>query len=171
MTIRPATLADVPTLTELHRLIAQTPGGIIRTPKEVTLAYITETLEACLANGLALVAEKDGRMVGDIHAHTPSVRAFRHLLSDLTIVVHPAEQGRGTGAALFGEFLRQVERDFTHILRVELFVRETNTRAVAFYERLGFRQQGRHENKILNAEGGLETPLEFAWFNPAFNLK
>lgn len=60
-------------------------------------------------------------------------------------------------------------RRFFLALRVELYVRETNTRNVAFYESLGFVNEGRQEHKIYGPSGNWETPLHMAWFNPDFS--
>ena len=38
-----------------------------------------------------------------------------------------------------------------------------------FYLSLGFIDEGRHENKILNSDLTLETPIHMAWINPQFN--
>lgn len=167
--IRKATPADQASLLALHQAVAAIPGGVIRTLAEVTPQYIDGILQASINNGLILVKEEDGQVVGSIHAYTPAIRAFRHLLSDLTIVVHPNAQGRGLGRDLFTEFLQQVQQGFPHILRIELFVRITNTPAIRFYESLGFRQEGAQKDKILNAQGQLETPVAMAWYNPNFS--
>jgi len=69
-------------------------------------------------------------VIGEIHAYTPSIHAFRHLLTDLSIVVVPNWQGKEVGEQFFQAFLTKVEEEFQHILRVELFVRSANTRAI-----------------------------------------
>ena len=52
---------------------------------------------------------------------------------------------------------------FTHISRVELIVRESNERALAFYESLGFEREGEMRGRILNADGSLESDIPMAW--------
>ncbi|MEM7552123.1 MAG: N-acetyltransferase [Bacteroidota bacterium] len=106
--------------------------------------------------------------MGEIHAYVPNLFAFQHILSDLTIVVNPDYHGRGIGRTLFETFLKIVQKDFGHILRVELYVREHNSKNVAFYEKLGFRNEGRQENKIFTSSSTFETPLHMAWFNPTY---
>lgn len=166
--LREALKTDQEALLALHQSVAAVPGGVIRTLAEVTPAYIEGVLRSSLDNGLMLVWEEQGRVVASIHAYTPNIHAFRHLLSDLTIVVHPDWQGKGLGRQLFTQFLSRVQKDFPHILRIELFVRITNTPAIRFYESLGFRQEGAQKDKILNAQGRLETPVAMAWYNPSF---
>ena len=168
--LRRAQADDKDDLLKLHQAVAAVPGGVIRTIAELTPAYIEGVLERSLNNGLMLVVEDEGQLTGSIHAYTPNLRAFRHLLSDLTIVVHPDFQGRGLGRKLFTTFLEQVRQNSPHILRIELFVRITNTAAIRFYESLGFVQEGAQRDKILNAEGVLETPVAMAWRNPKWEI-
>ena len=166
--IRHTTDQDYPALITLYREVARISGGIIRTDREIDFDYISMFIENSLKKGLSLVAEKDAQIVGEIHAYTPDILAFRHMLSDLTIVIHPDHQNQGVGKKLFKAFLETVRNEFVHILRVELYVREENQVIVEFYKSLGFIIEGRQENKIMNASNELETPLHMAWFNPNF---
>lgn len=167
--IRRTSGQDYSALINLYREVARISGGIIRIDQEINFDYINEFIENSLKKGLSLVVEKDSGIVGEIHAYTPEIYAFRHMLSDLTIVVHPDHQNQGIGKKLFTAFLNTVQREFPHILRLELYVREENKPIVSFYESLGFINEGRQKNKILNADNELETPLHMAWFNPNFN--
>lgn len=155
-------------LYDLYRVIATIPGGIIREPDEITEAYIEQIVTEATQCGIMLIAREGEKPVGEIHAYTPSLQAFRHILTELTIVVHPDYQGQGIGKLLFQSFLEKVRQDFSHILRVELYTREHNQKNVAFYESLGFQNEGRQADKIMGPEGQLETPLHMVWFNPAF---
>jgi len=169
VTIRRASDQDYSALINLYREVARISGGIIRTDQEINVEYINEFIENSIRKGLSLVAVKDSGIVGEIHAYTPEIYAFRHMLSDLTLVVHPDHQNQGIGRKLFSTFLNTVQHEFPHILRLELYVREENKPIVRFYESLGFINEGRQKNKILNADNELETPLHMAWFNPNFN--
>ena len=167
MKIEKATLADAKAIFALYKAVAEIPDGIIRQPHEITADYIAHFLDQSLKKGLILVAREKGEIIGEIHAYSPPIFAFQHLLTDLTIVVHHKHQGKGVGKNLFLNFLKIVESAYAHILRVELFVREHNERNVTFYKKLGFINEGRQENKIFS-ESGLETPLHMVWFNPNF---
>lgn len=169
LSIRHTSAQDYTTLTKLYKEVARVSGGIIRIDQEINFDYINALIENSLKKGLSLVAVIDSKIVGEIHAYTPEVYAFRHMLSDLTIVIHPDHQNQGIGKKLFSEFLKIVQEKFSHILRVELYVREENDYIVEFYKSLGFINEGRQENKILNADNELETPLHMAWFNPEYN--
>ena len=170
ISIRRAVVEDYSQLICLYKEVASKSGGIIRIDDEINFDYVNMFIENSLRSGLSLVAEVDSQIVAEIHAYTPEIYAFRHMLSDLTIVVHPEFQNQGLGKMLFSEFLRKVQEDFNHILRIELYVREENTPIVDFYKSLGFINEGRQNNKILNASNELETPLHMAWFNPSFGL-
>jgi ribosomal protein S18 acetylase RimI-like enzyme len=169
MTIRQAKQTDITAIWALYKAVVAIPGGIIRVAEEVTEAYIRHFTEKSLENGLILVAEdEEVGIVGEIHAYPYGLFAFRHILTDLTIVVHPEHQSKKIGKILFETFLIQVSERFPHILRVELFVRENNEKAIAFYKKLGFREEGHHTHKIKNADNRLETPIHMAWLNDRY---
>lgn len=170
ISIRKAKVEDYSQLILLYKEVASKSGGIIRIDEEINFDYVNMFIENSLKNGLSLVAEIDSRIVAEIHAYTPEIFAFRHMLSDLTIVVHPEHQNKGIGKELFRKFLEIVQKEFQHILRIELYVKEENAPIVEFYESLGFNNEGRQTNKILNASDELETPLHMAWFNPGFKV-
>ena len=166
--IRGAVTEDRDQLFSIYRLVADQRDGIIREKSEITPAFIDQIFKSSLDRGLMLVAVDQNEVIGAIHAYTPGIRAFRHILSDLTIVVHPRYQGKGIGTELFNTFLERVKRNFSHILRVELFTREHNKKNVEFYRRLGFVNEGRQERKIFLKDDKFHTPLHMAWFNPNF---
>jgi len=171
LNIRPATRDDVPALVQLHQRVSEEPGALIRQKEEITTSYMEGVFQSCADKGLMLMASHGDDLIGEIHAYTPNIRAFRHLLSELTIVVHPEQQGKGIGRLLFEAFLKTVMEDFPHILRVELYTREHNEKTVAFYSSLGFRKEGRQENKIQLGENRFHTPIHMAWFNPNYLSK
>ncbi len=155
-------------LVHLYQKIAEISDGIIRNPGEIDHAYISSFLNKSIRNGLILLAIIDDEIVGEIHAHTPGIFAFQHILTDLTIVVNPQYQGKGIGRKLFEYFLETVVAKYKHILRIELYVREHNISNVKFYASLGFKNEGRQKNKIYLSASKFETPLHMAWFNPGY---
>lgn len=164
MLIRNSVASDHNAIFELYSEVASTPGGLARTADEVSREYVNQFLSQSAARGLSLCAWSDGaRLAGEIHAYTPVPAVFRHVLSDLTIAVHPLQQGRGVGRRLFTEFLQRVEREFPQIERVELIARESNAKALVFYESLGFRREGRMERRIASTDGGREADIPMAW--------
>ncbi len=95
-------------------------------------------------------------------------KVFRHLLSQLTIAVHPNFQGKGLGKLLFTELLTYVEKKRPDILRIELIARESNQKAIQFYQKLGFRIEGKFRSRIDNKTSSLEDDIPMAWFNKNF---
>ncbi|MGI9386392.1 MAG: GNAT family N-acetyltransferase, partial [Methyloligellaceae bacterium] len=99
--------------------------------------HSVEALERNLAlpDGVFLVAERDGRIVGTGFAR---FEAENKLIRCDRIYVHPDAQGTGIGYGLLGEMIaRTGPAD-----RICLEVEPGNKRAIAFYERAGFRVIG-----------------------------
>ena len=93
-------------------------------------------------DGLHVVAELDGRMVGSAGLH-PVARLRRQHAANLGISVAPEAQGRGVGTALM-QALCDYADGWAQILRIELTVFTDNARAIALYQRFGFRLEGTH---------------------------
>lgn len=88
------------------------------------------------------VTDLSGRIVGE----TGLLRMWPHwFCTDLTIIIpNPEDQGKGYG----GEATRlMLTRAFSHyhMNRVAIGVVGMNTRAISFYERIGFKQEGIQE--------------------------
>ncbi len=161
--IRKATAADHDRILGLYRDVAAVPDGIARTPAEVTDAYVAHFMQRAADDGLELVYEEDGALLGEIHASRVGIASLAHLLTDLTIAVSPRAQGRGVGRGLFQALLAEVTVNLPHITRVELFARESNVRARALYASLGFVEEGRLRARVNNARGEAETDTIMGW--------
>lgn len=101
-----------------------------------------------------------------MHAYAPGIAVFAHVLGDLTIAVLPRAQGQGVGRALFERCLAEVRQARPRTLRVELFARESNRKAVAFNESLGFVIEGRLAHRIRRTSGTYEADLVMGWVRP-----
>ena len=141
--IRKASADDRDLILALYRAVASVPDGIARTPDEVTESYVGGFMQRAAQDGLELVVDDGGAILGEMHASRVGIASLAHLLTDLTIAVSPEAQGRGVGRALFQAFLHEVSTNMPHITRVELFARESNVRARALYVSLGFVEEGR----------------------------
>ena len=161
--IRKATAADQNRILGLYRAVAAVPDGIARTPDEVTDAYVDGFMQRAAHDGIELVYEEGGALLGEIHASRVGIASLAHLLTDLTIAVDPQAQGRGVGRALFQALLHEVTVNLPHITRVELFARESNVRARALYASLGFVEEGRLRARVNNARGEAETDTIMGW--------
>lgn len=162
--IRQASLEDLSPILYLYSQVSKQESGIVRSYDEITEAFIADFLKKSSDNGLILLALTDNdELVGEMHAYNLGVKAFAHILGDLTIVVHPEFQGFGVGRQLFSSFLKKVTQEMPHICRIELFVRENNQKAVGFYEKMGFRKEGIFTKRIKNEDGSFENPIAMAW--------
>lgn len=165
--IRKAAAGDRAQILALYKLVAAVPDGIARAPAEVTADYVEGFMHKAAAGGVELVWEEGGRVLGEIHASCPGIAALAHLLTDLTIAVAPAAQGRGIGRALFQALLGEVSAHMPHVHRVELFARAANERARGLYRSLGFVEEGRLRGRVNNALGVAEDDTIMGWLRPA----
>lgn len=164
--IRKAQANDHARIVRLYRDVASVPDGIARTPGEVNDAYVSGFMHKAEADGIELVCEESGLIVGEIHASRVGIASLAHLLTDLTIAVAPQAQGRGVGRRLFQALLDEVRDNMPHITRVELFARESNAKARALYASLGFVEEGRLRARVNNAKGEPETDTIMGWLRP-----
>lgn len=165
MIINSASVGNASAITELYRAVAAIEGGLARTAEEISEEYVHHFLSKSLESGFCLVALEnyEGPVIGEIHCYALGPRVFAHVLGELTIAVHPVHQGLGAGKALFTELLRRVEQERPDILRVELIARESNSKAIEFYQKLGFKIEGRLEKRIRSVGGGFEADIPMAW--------
>ncbi|GAA4011205.1 N-acetyltransferase [Hymenobacter fastidiosus] len=164
-TVRAATPADAAAIETLYRTVAGQGGGLARSAAEITPDYVQTFLTRSLANGVALVVEHpDGAgLAGEIHAYGSGLRIFAHVLGELTLAIHPRYQGQKLGYQLFTALLSTTRRQLPHIRRVELLVRESNQRAIALYEKLGFEREGRLLGRVSTVPGQFEADIPMAW--------
>jgi len=99
-TLRLATRDDIEAVVALHQAAAAKPDGLARRPDEVTRDYVEHALTAPGAVSIVAVGP-DGSIWGEIHGRRESVALFAHVLSSLTVAVHPDRQGLGIGSSLF----------------------------------------------------------------------
>ena len=156
-------LEDLNDISALYRAVAAIEGGLARAQDEISDDYVRHNLVMSQARGLSLIARIDGKIAGEIHCYNPAPRVFAHVLSDLTIAVHPDFQGSGVGKVLFTQLLAEVTTKLPHISRVELIARESNQRAIGFYQKLGFVIEGKMVNRIKNSNGQVEADIPMAW--------
>jgi ribosomal protein S18 acetylase RimI-like enzyme len=170
-THRFAGLGDEGRIMSLYKTVAGNSGVIAREAEEVTPEYIRNNLGKSSQNGICLVVENpddDRQLLGEIHCYKLEPAVFNHILSELTIVVHPDFQNKGIGKLLFTSLLKHIEEVRNDIFRVELIVRESNTKAQMFYQKIGFTPEGRFEKRIDTKSGSFEADIPMAWFNKNF---
>lgn len=137
LVIRARRPADAEAVATLHNL----PGfraGTLRTPFH-SPEEIRKGIEGLAAGNMALVAELDGRIVGDIGLNRLSGR--RNHVASIGMGVHDDFTGRGIGSALLGEIVATADA-WLNIRRLELTVFTDNVPAIALYQRFGFVREG-----------------------------
>ena len=173
MHIREATTDDHSKIKRLYRDVARLEGGIARAEDEITDDYIRNFLEKSITSGLIIVAEhpeNPEELIAEIHAYKPGPAVFGHVFSELTIVVHPDFQRKKIGRTIFTIFLEEIGINRQDIGRVELIARESNQKAIRFYQSFGFRIEGRMEMRIKSSDGNYEADIPMAWQNPNFEF-
>ena len=161
--VRRTELEDREEIYSLYRRVARVPGGLARYEDEIDHNYVEGFIGNSIERGLSMVVEIEGSIVGELHAYRPGLRVFDHVLSDLTICIDPQCQGSGLGRELFTEYMETVKREMGEILRVELIARESNKRAIKFYESLGFEIEGSFAGRIRGVTEKLEADIPMAW--------
>jgi ribosomal protein S18 acetylase RimI-like enzyme len=173
MHYREATPDDLPRIIQLYKAVARIEGGIARLEHEITEEYVKDFILKSLATGLIIVGENPDdpeQLIAEIHAHKVGIKIFDHVLSNLTLVVHPQFQGKKIGRTIFSIFLEEVARNRPDIGKVELFTGENNVRAIALYQSLGFKVEGRMEMRAKTAHHTYEADIPMGWQNPSFEF-
>jgi ribosomal protein S18 acetylase RimI-like enzyme len=173
MKYRTAVYEDWPRVKQLHLAVSKQKTGIARWEHEITDEYVQEFMSKVMNYGFMIVAEhpeNESEIVGEIHASQPNIHVLSHLMTDLTIAVHPEFQGRKVGRTLFTIFLEEIAVNRPDIGRVELITRESNERALKLYQSLGFRIEGRLEMRIRTPDGNYEADIPMGWQNPNFEF-
>lgn len=171
VSIRLVATQDKKAIIELHQKVARISQGIARTEAEITDQYMDGLFRSIEQNGIMLVAiNSSGQLVAEIHASKYGLHIFDHILTGLTIAVHPDYQGKGIGKMLFKAFLDEVQKSFPEVGRVELESRASNQKSIGLYHSLGFVLEGQMKNKTRNKDGSFENSLLMAWTKPGFGF-
>ena len=137
---RPADATDIARVmgdAEVYANLMQLPF-----PSEERWRARIEEFAAPDRTDLQLVAERDSRVVGSLGLH-PAAQIRRRHVAMLGISVDPACHGQGVGRALMQAACDYAD-SWAQILRIELTVFTDNARAIALYQRFGFRHEGTH---------------------------
>jgi ribosomal protein S18 acetylase RimI-like enzyme len=169
--LRTATANDKQGIFDLYLSVSRRIGGLARTSEEITFNYIDSFTSKALNKGLQFIIEnrQDGSIIGEIHCYKLEPRVFDHILSELTIAVHPDFQSQGLGRMLFQYLLKKVQEERKDILRIELIARDSNKKAIAFYQNIGFKIEGRLLNRI-KGESDFEADIPMAWMNDNYGV-
>ena len=104
-----------------------------------SVAQRRDWLARVTADGHVLVAEVDGRVIGNIGLRLAAGR--RRDVGEFGMSVHDEFQGRGVGTALVQAMLDLAD-NWLGLRRIELVVYTDNVSAIHLYEKFGFRIEG-----------------------------
>ncbi len=110
----------------------------------------SEELTKMREGSLYLVAEHEGHVIGSLELHRPPPSFLQHHAS-FGIEIHRAFRGSGLGSALIRRAVEWGQHNGLEMIR--LGVLDTNPRAKALYERLGFQQSGHIPNFVKRRDG------------------
>ena len=145
VTVRPATLADIPAITRIyaHAVLHGTATFELEPPDE---AEMTSRMTALLEGSFPyLAAEIGGALAGYAYAGLYRTRpAYRFTVED-SIYVDPNAQRRGVGRALLERLIAECERrGFRQMVAV--IGDSAQTASIEVHRALGFRPAGNFEN-------------------------
>jgi putative acetyltransferase len=106
----------------------------------VSLAGFEPYFAGLLASGAFFVVPRDGEVRGFYRANRQPGRSS-HVAILTTLAIAPSEKGSGLAAAMIEEAIDLLRAQ--GVLRVELTLEADNQRALAFYRKRGFEQEGR----------------------------
>ena len=148
--IRSADEADAAALVALRRALFAETQFMLWEPQEFVATAEDErkfiTWLASKANSHLLLAEHESRLVGFLAVMGGDRNRTRHAAVVFLGVVREL-WSQGVASALLGEAVSWSTR--ANLLRLELTVHTTNTRAVALYKRLGFQVEGTRRASLL----------------------
>lgn len=124
LTIGPADAADEEAVTAMWRACG------------LTVSYNDPATDFRFARGgttseILVARDEDGTVAATVMVGHDGHRGWLYY-----VAVDPARQGQGLGARIVAEGEAWLRRH--GVVKVQLLVRETNTRVVSFYEKLGF---------------------------------
>ncbi|MCF3096389.1 GNAT family N-acetyltransferase [Aeromonas australiensis] len=137
ITIRHAEPADAPALRDLYAM-PNAQAGTLQLPFP-TLGVWQQRLEQ--SGVVALIAEVEGQLVGQIALHVEPNPRRKHVAS-IGMGVRDDWAGKGVGSALLGAVLEMAD-NWLNLHRIELTVYTDNEAAQALYRKFGFAEEGR----------------------------
>ncbi len=152
-TIRDAKAEDADILCNAEREVASLNAGLlVSLPEELHVVPFQDRIsKANQGIGKYLVAEVHGEIVGHASLWPMGLRQVSHVFR-LDMCVHQGHWGQGHGCALLSSLIDWARQNpLAH--KVELLVRSSNTPAIQLYRTLGFKDEGRHIDRVKLADG------------------
>ena len=156
--LRTASVADAEALVELDTALVQDGRGMVQTLDDVGDLDAKRRRVDDMYRGfsageatLILVAELAAGVVGCTELRQLRPTLCQHV-GILSVGVHPDAQRQGVGRALMNALVAHAEE--CGLLRLELYVRADNDRALAMYRSLGFTLEATRARFIRRSDGG-----------------
>jgi RimJ/RimL family protein N-acetyltransferase len=144
--VREGTEADIDAILDVYESVAAEGrwiGGELPVDRDRQRDYRLERLRS--GDGLILVAEMDGRLVGELGVY------IVHGRGDLGMSIVDGFREQGIGSAMM---TRAIEWARAHgLAKLFLEVWPHNARAIALYEKFGFMQEGYHPKQWRRRSG------------------
>ncbi|MGF1702072.1 GNAT family N-acetyltransferase [Photobacterium makurazakiensis] len=109
-----------------------------------SLGMWEKRLEATPDNVYRLVAECNDEVIGEISLSVQANPRRKHV-ADIGMVVRGDRQGQGIGSKLLAAIIELAEQ-WLAVSRIELTVYTDNSKAIALYEKHGFKIEGHAKN-------------------------
>lgn len=152
--LRSPTEADAAALLDYLRITAEETDYLLRYPEECTMtaaqeeAYLRKSLQD--PNTVMILCEVDGKIAGNCNLARHNKLKTRHRAS-IGIALTREFWGLGIGTAMFEEMICLAKIWGVEQLELEVF--EDNHRAMALYQKMGFRIAAEHPNAIKRRDG------------------
>jgi phosphinothricin acetyltransferase len=156
--IRPATVADLPAITEIYEHAVRCGTATFElTPPD--LAEMTRRFRALIDGGFPyLVAAVDGSVIGYAYAGPYRPRPAYRFTVENSIYLKPAIHRRGIGLLLMRRLLRECEaRGYRQMIAV--IGDSANAGSVGVHTKCGFQMVGTHPNVGLKFGRWLDTVM------------
>lgn len=155
--IRPASVRDAEGIVALNRALAEAGAGMVMTPDQVRTVgeeqlRVDDVYRAMSAGEatLCVVAVAGDDVVGtaDLRQFVPTRAQHVGVIS---VGVHPDHQRAGIGRALLEHLVDHARA--AGLVRLELYVRADNERAIGLYRSLGFALEGTRRRFVRLEDG------------------
>ena len=167
---RKATIKDTGDIFRLYKLQSKISTNSTRDETEITKKQVEDFTLRSLKNSSQFVAVdplKEHLLIGEIHCYKLDPKAYSHMLTDLTMAIHPEYNGTGLEQKLVATLLSNIIQNRADIWRIELMIAANNTESINHFKEAGFIVEGKLENRIRKS-GQAEAEIAMAWFNPKF---
>jgi ribosomal protein S18 acetylase RimI-like enzyme len=149
-------LTDVQGILEIRRQVIEegisNVDDTLPTPEKIIESTLTEK-----AGNLTLIADYQGEVVGVLKLIRGDMSFLQHHLF-LSIEIERMFRGAGVGTLLMKHGASWASHHGYEFIRLGVF--DSNPRAVALYERLGYREYGRLPRFVKKPDGRYATSIE-----------